>query len=165
MSRDLSPTFRQAMFDENPDETVIEYLTLDRATWQAPVRLVAHVDPKTRDGETFVPYPLATKLPDDVDDGRAPVLELLADNVSRELTAHLRTDKSIITAKSERALLSSFDQPEVTFEGEIREAIIGQRDIRAEIRVEPVLDETFSRLRMDAENAPGLHRGGRGLKV
>lgn len=165
MSRTLSTAMRQAMFDEETTEEVIAFLTLDREGWAAPVYLVNYAENLERDGKTFVAYGFDIQLPEDSDGTGVPILEIVGDNVARELVDELRANTLPIRATIEVALVSAFETPEITYSGECYFAEASEREIRTTMTVEPILDESFSRLTITPETAPGAFRSGRGLSL
>lgn len=128
MSRTLSSAALRAMFAEDTGDYPILLITVTHSTLPTPIRVSS--DPTTRlsatDAEViygtvsrsvsypFLPFQIS--LPSDFEDS-APRAKITLDNVSRELTAAVRTLDSPPSVTIEMVMASSPDTVEAEFPG------------------------------------------------
>lgn len=126
MSRTLSSTALRALFAEDTGDYPILLVTVTHDTFQAPIRVSS--DPTTRlsatDAEiiygtvsrsmSFAFLPFQISLPGEFEDS-APRARISIDNVSRELTAAVRTLTSPPVVTIELVMASTPDVVEATF--------------------------------------------------
>jgi hypothetical protein len=112
----LSAPVKAGMLAGITDEGLIPLIVIDHADWAAPIRLSGdRVDTVSR-GETYTATPFELSLPDDID-GRPRSAQLALVDLSRGLTAALRTARGAPTVAIELVRLADPDSLEASFSG------------------------------------------------
>ena len=108
MPRAVSSTFKAGLLAGATAEGAIALLTITHASLPAPIRLSSDRVDTTSRGETYQAFPFELVLPDDREE-QPPRAEMRFSNVSREITAWLR---SLPTAPEITIELVRLDDPE-----------------------------------------------------
>lgn len=122
MSRSLSLTMRMAANAQETGEVIIALVTVTHPSLDAPIRLssdptqILSVDDLTYGtvsrGDTYLFLPLKVTLPEESDDAE-PGIQLVIDNVSREVVPVVRSITSPAQVTVELVLASDPDNVEV----------------------------------------------------
>lgn len=152
----LSQAFLQAIHGQESDQVLLPLVRLSHPSWEDDVRLVSDWQAITHQGKEYVPYAFEISLPDDDAEG-LPVLQWVADNVSRELVVMLRAVSDKITARVVWVLASQPDFIEAgPFDVEMAAVEYDAQTLSGTMQIEPILDEPFGYLTMTPKTAPGL---------
>lgn len=89
MSRAPSLLARQALNASATADAFLILLTLSHAEMAAPIRVSSDAVDTVSRGETFVAFPFALTLPDDIDN-QSPEARLTIDNIDRQIVQALR---------------------------------------------------------------------------
>ena len=139
----LSNNLLTAMNMPETGEVFVPLVKLSHPDLPADLRFVADEVSLTHGGEVYQPLSFQVTLPDDTDQG-IPVLRWVADAVSQEITAALRSVDGVITAQIKYVLVSS---PEVVelgpYDVEMRTAEYDAFTVGGPMTIEPILDEGF----------------------
>jgi len=156
MRTSLSGPALEAMHSVSTDEVFLPLVKLSQSAWADSIRIVPNHQPITHGGEVYQPYAFDISLPDEEAEG-VPVLNWVADNVDRTITAAIRAVTGYIDAEVIWVLASSPDHIEVgPLSLEMRAAEYDAFQISGTLGVEPILEAQFGTLSMNPKNAPAL---------
>lgn len=122
MGRQVSNTFKKAVFDQQTSEAFILLLTIDHPSFTQPIRVCsdpyedlpdAGVRGVVSQGDEYLYLPFSISLPVQDIAGVARA-SLSVDNISREIVAAVRRANSALSIKIEIVLASDVNAPEVT---------------------------------------------------
>lgn len=156
MRTTLSAAALEAMHSVSTSEVLLPLVKLSQDAWADSIRIVPNHEPITHLGEEYLPYAFDITLPDEESEG-VPVLNWVADNVDRTITAALRAVTGYVKAEVVWVLASSPDHIEIALaELELRAFEFDAQQISGTLGVEPILDAQFGVLSMNPKNAPAL---------
>lgn len=156
MSRTVSATFLGAIQAQETDEAFIVLLTIDHDDFVSPIRVSSDGVDTDSGGDTFIAFPFDISLPSDKD-GETPKLLLVIDNVSREITAALRTITSPPTIIMEIVLQSDPDTIEATFlDFTMRNVDYNVLTVSGQLNLEALEIEPYPKDRFVQSKFPGL---------
>lgn len=100
MSRNVSATARQALYDQSSGEVFLVLLEIDHPDLTAPIRLVHNTEEVIHGGNTYAPYAFKVDLPDENEDGIGNA-KLTIDATDRQIVYAVRavTDAPSLTIK------------------------------------------------------------------
>lgn len=153
--RTVSSNARAALYAAQTSEVLLQLLTIDHADLGAPLRLVNNTEAIVSDGETFQPFPFSLVLPAE-SDSELPTVELVVDNVSRELLEEVRAISTPFTLTIEIVLASSPDTVEASYNLESRSATYDAMSIRFQLGAEAFMAEPFPTDIYTPTTNPGL---------
>lgn len=142
MPRPVSQVFRSAVYAQETGEALLHLLRLYHASIPGGVLYFANNTTNIiSNGETYVGCPFEINTPDDRDDV-LPEVRLAIDNVSRDLTATIRSITTPIEAELETVVAST---PDVIEEGPyrftVRLVVWDVNTVSGTLRFEDVLNE------------------------
>ena len=88
--RDTSTAARAALYAPQTAAVFLHLLTIDHDDMPSPVRFVDNLTDIVSNGDTYTAFPFRAVLPADVDN-ELPQLDLIVDNVTRELVDEVRS--------------------------------------------------------------------------
>lgn len=153
--RTVSSNARAALYAAQTSEVFLQLLTVDHPDLGAPLRLVNNTESIVSDGETFEPFPFELVLPAETDT-ELPTVELVVDNVSRELLEEVRSISTPFTLTIEIVLASSPDVIEASYDLESRSATYDASSIRFQLGAEAYMSEPFPADIYTPTTYPGL---------
>jgi hypothetical protein len=121
----------------------LHLLVIDHDTMPAPVRLVANTEDVVSDGETYTAFPFRCVLPPAVQ-GELPQLDLVVDNVTRELVDEIRSIATPASLTISVVLAATPDTVEVgPYLLEVVGAAYDRHEVRLSLAAEPLLTEPY----------------------
>lgn len=157
--RTLSSNARAALYAAQTAEVFLQLLTIEHDDLVAPIRLVDNTEAIVSAGETFDPFPFRIVLPAETDT-ELPTVELVVDNVSRELLEEVRSISTPFTVTLEIVLASDPDTVEAgPFLFESRSASYDVQTLRFELGAETFMTEPFPADIYTPTTYPGLFEG------
>ena len=159
MSRTLSLEGLQALFAEHTGDVICEAITITHDDLVDPVRLVSNTEPISWNGNEYSPFPFEITLAPDVEE-TMPVVQVVIDNIHRDLIANLRSWESppdveleIFRIDADRKLTREIGTDMFS----LRTASWDAHTIRARLAYEyDVLNEPAVKDRFTPNLAPGL---------
>lgn len=143
MSRDVSATARAALYAPQTSEVLLTLLTIDHDDMPSPVRFVDNLEDVTSRGDTYTAFPFRAVLPADVE-GELPQVEVVVDNVTRELVAEIRSIATPASVTLEIILASDPDTVEAgPWHLEVVAATYTATEIRLTLTAEALMSEPY----------------------
>jgi len=143
VSRDTSTAARAALYAPETSAVFLHLLTIDHADMVSPVRFVDNTEDIVSNGETFTAFPFRAALPADVPD-EIPTLDLVVDNVTRDLVDEVRSISTPATVTIEVIIADDPDTVEVgPFEMEVVSATYSATEMRLTLTSERLLNEPY----------------------
>jgi hypothetical protein len=143
MSRNVSATARQAVYEAETGEAFLILLTLEHVDLSAPIRVSSDGVDTVSNGNTFTAFPFRLCLPEDSDE-RPPRAKLQIDNVDRQIVLAVRSVTGPISVKMEIVLASDPDTVEASFpDFELRDVSYDALVVEGELSLESFLREPF----------------------
>lgn len=143
MSRTLSTPARAALYAPETGKVFLTLLTIDHDDMAWPVRLGDNLTDITSRGNVYTAFPFVTSIPPDAD-GELPQVDLVCDNVTRDL---ITTVRSIATPASVTIEVVIADTPDTVEVGpylfDIMSATYDALQIRFSLLYEPLMQEPF----------------------
>lgn len=165
MIRDVSNTFRSAVYAQQTSEVFIMLVTISHPDFEDDIRLAndpfevlpdAGVRGVVSRGEEYLYLPFNINLPAQNDTGLARA-SLSIDNIDRRMVAAVRQASSAIGVTIEIVLASDVDTPEVTVQDfRLERVTYDAMTISGEISVEYYDLEPFPARRFTPSDFPGL---------
>jgi hypothetical protein len=156
LSRTVTATARQAVYDAETSEAFLILLTLTHADLAGPIRVVNNAVDVVSGGDTFLAFPFRIRLPSDTDE-RPPRATLQIDNVDRQIVTAIRTVTGAIGVLMEVVLASDPDTVEASFpDFTLRQVTYDALVVQGELSLEPVVLEPFPAQRFTPSAFPGL---------
>ena len=154
--RSLSSAAKAAIYAQETGEEFIILLTIDHTDLSAPIRVAgARTDVVSR-GDTYLAFPFQIDLPQERDD-EPPRVNLVIDNVDRQIVTAVRTMSSAPTVTMEVILASAPDTVEAgSFEFTLKRVRYDRLVVSGEVSYEDILDEQFPGGRFVPANFPAL---------
>ena len=159
MPRTLSALARKALYSQETGEVPILLLTILVGS-EIAARICDSFTPVTSRGQTFSPFPFSLVLPEESDEG-AMRARLAVDNVSRELTAWLRSlqPSPVPTVRIELVLAGTPDVVERSWPRLMFGApVVDAATISVELTDYDISQEPVSQLTFDPAGFPGLFK-------
>lgn len=153
--RTLSSNARAALYAAQTSQVLLRLLTIEHDDLGTPLRLVDNTEAIVSDGETFQPFPFVMALPAETEN-ELPTVELIVDNVSRELLEEVRSISTPFTIILAVVLASSPDTVEASYRLESRSATYDAQSIRFQLGAEAFMVEGFPTLTYTPTTNPGL---------
>ena len=154
--RETSAAFRRAAFSQQSDEVFLTLVKLSHADFADDIRLVNDWHAVTHQSATYQPFAFTIELPDD-ETGVVPVLSWSADMVTLDLIRALRSITGAISARVVQVLRSSPDTIEIDLgDVELRAIEYNARSLSGTMTIEPVLEQSVSRMTFTPSTTPGL---------
>ncbi|KTR07331.1 hypothetical protein NS365_04545 [Aureimonas ureilytica] len=154
------------MFGQQTGEVPVVLLTISHPMLSAPIRLSG--DPTARLSEQPLRYgtasrgalydflPFAISLPDDVSE-RAPVAQIVLDNVDRTLVSMVRSIPTPSTVRIEIVLASSPDAVEIDFPAfQVQGVTFDASSMTLQLGLDDLTDKPFPAGNFDPSGFPGL---------
>ena len=143
MPGDASAATRAALYAPQTSLVLIHLLTIDHDDMAAPVRFCDQLTDVVSRGDTYTAFPCQWQRPPDVD-GEMQRIEMVLDNVSRELVQTVRSISTPAAVTIEIVTSAALDTVEWgpgNFEfGGIR---MTERELRIQLVAEQLLSEPF----------------------
>jgi hypothetical protein len=143
VSRDLTSAALQAIFAQQTGEVLLFLVTIDHATFGAPVRLVSDKGDVVSGGETYSTFPFSVVLPTE-DPEQIPRCSIQICNVDRQILAALEELSTPPTVEVSIVLASTPNTVEV---GPFRFLLVDYSEdalqIQGTLSHRNVLDEPF----------------------
>lgn len=165
MSRALSTTAKNALFAQQTSEVFIILLTISHPSFDDDIRVasdpfellpVLNVKGVVSRGEEFVFIPFDIKLPDQTDSNIARAT-LTVDNISREITAAVRTADSSVSVKIEVVLASDPNTVEISIDDfRLNSVTYNAFTVSGELSMDYYDLEPFPSSRFNPSDFPGL---------
>jgi len=157
MSRSVSTSFLSAVNVQETDEVFLILLQIDHSTLGSPIRLVNNMVDIVSNGFSFIGYPFAISLPDDIED-QLPSVNMTIDNVDRQIVAAVRTISSPATISMSLILASDPNTIEVgPIEMTLREVKYNALHVTGTLQPADLLNEMFPVDQFTPGKYPGLH--------
>lgn len=156
MSRNVSLTTRQALYDQETGESFLLLVTINHDDLPQPIRVSSdEVDTVSR-GNTFQKCAFEITLPDDVEE-RAPRARVRIGNVDRQIVKTIREIQTAPTITIEVVPGSDPDTVEAAFPDFILSDVsYDALVIEGEMSLDELLSEPFPSGRFDPARFPGL---------
>lgn len=138
--RDTSIAARAALYAPQTGKVFLHLLTIDHDDMPARVRFVDNLDDITSRGNVYTAFPFRALLPADVE-GELPTLDLVVDNVTRELVDEVR---SIATPAEITIEVVIADTPDTVEVGPILLEVAGVSYDRQELRLSLVSERLMT---------------------
>jgi len=156
MSRNVSATFKQAMFAQETSEAFLPLITLEHDDLDSPIRVVHNHTEITSNGNTFLPYAFQLMLPDDTERNVCQG-KLTIDNVSREIIEAIRSISSAPTVTIQIVLASDPDTVEIEYSDfKLKEITYDAEWVSGNLVIETFSKEPFPGDSFTPGNFPGL---------
>lgn len=153
MSRTLSANARAALYAAASDEVWLQLITIEHASIGTPIRLVNNTEDIVSGGETFTAFAFELLLPAT----DAMQVELVVDNVTRELITEVRSIDTPLDITLEIVLASDPDTVEAgPFVFQSRAVEYDVQRLRLTLAYEPLLQEPFPAGEYTPLDYPGL---------
>lgn len=136
---------------------VLALLRIESASFGAPFLLANDTQSWVSNGDTYIGFPFAVKLPNDKD-GENAVLELEIDNLGFDLTAELESKAPGVPVRG-TLILADRATPNIhdfRFSGELINVSGSQETINAQISNAHKLDRSVTLLRHNPQTSPGI---------
>ena len=141
--RDTSAAARAALYAAQTGKVFLHLLTIDHDDMPAPVRFVDDLVDITSRGNLYTAFPFRALLPADVD-GELPQLDLVVDNVTRDLVDEIRSIATPAEVTLEVVIADTPDTVEAgPFNLEVVRATYNAREIRLSLASESLLTEPY----------------------
>lgn len=151
--RTLSTNARAALYAAQSDEVWLQLLTVEHSAIATPIRIVANTENIVSRGETYTAFPFQISLPAT----SAESVELVVDNVTRELIEEVRGIDTPLTLTLEVVLASAPDTVEAgPFAFQSRAVEYDVQRMRFTLAYEPLLQEPFPAYTYTPLDYPGL---------
>lgn len=151
--RSISTAGRAALYAAQSDTAWLQLVTIEHDSIGTPIRLVCNTEDVVSRSETYQAFPFAIHLPatDQMQ------VELVVDNVTRELVEEVRSIDTPLTVTLEIVLASDPDTIEAgPFSFESRSAEYDVQQMRLTLAYEPLLNEPFPAHSYTPIDYPGL---------
>jgi hypothetical protein len=153
MSRTVSDTLKQAMFDQETDEVIVLLLTITHPDLSETYRISSdnadlldeelQLRGTTSRENDYNFLPMSASLPEEGDDA-SNTIQITIDNVSQELTEPLKSVVTPATVTAEVVLASAPDDVEVTFpDFELTSADVDAGSIKFSLTVDVMASEPY----------------------
>lgn len=154
----VSPELKAAAYAQETSDGLLVLLTLDHADLAEPIRVVANTVNVTSRGQEFIAFPFEVVLPGSSEDA-PPRARLTIDNVSREITAAIRSIGSAVDVTIEAVRLEDPDSVEVSFpDFKLRDVTWDVNTVSGELQLEDMTREPFPADNFSPAEFPGLLR-------
>lgn len=151
--RSISAAGRAALYAAQTDDIWLQLLTIEHSSLGTPIRLAANTEAVTSRSDTYLAFPFAIALPAT---GQESV-ELIVDNVSRELIDEVRSIDTPLTITLEVVRAADPDTVEAgPFEFQSRAVEYDVQRMRFTLAYEPLLNEPFPAYSYTPLDYPGL---------
>lgn len=151
--RTLSTNARAALYASQSDEVWLQLLTIEHDDIGIPIRLVANTEDIVSDGNTFTAFPFELAIPATAQES----VELIVDNVTRELIEEVRAIDTPLDITLEIVLASDPDTVEAgPFVFQSRSVEYDVSRMRFTLAYEPILNEPFPAYDYTPIDYPGL---------
>jgi len=151
--RTLSTNARAALYAAQSDEVWLQLLTVEHSAIVTPIRIVANTEDVVSRGDTYTAFPFEISIPAT----SAESVELVVDNVSRELIEEVRSIDTPLTLTLEVVLASHPDTVEAgPFAFQSRAVEYDVQRMRFTLAYEPLLSEPFPAYVYTPIEYPGL---------
>lgn len=157
MSREISQTALRAMFAQETEEVFLICLRISHPDITT-FRLVNNTEPVVRLDGTYQPYPFEVVLPKDTE-GQVPQVNLVVDNVDREVSRQLENLQGRPRVEFEVVLASQPDTIEAgPFDFSLMNATVNAIVISGTLGYEDnILNQAFPAQSYSPINSPGLY--------
>jgi hypothetical protein len=154
--RNLSLPALQAIFTQDTGEVFLMCLTIDGPGLAAPIRLVDDQQDLVRTAGTFQAFPFQIAMPQESED-QLPQVQLVVDNVDRQIVQAIRALTSPPTVTLEVVLASSPNTLEAgPFAMTLRHSDYDATAVSGTLGYEDMLNEPFPKDSFTPTNSPGL---------
>jgi len=151
--RSISTAGRAALYAAQTDDIWLQLLTIEHSSIGTPIRLAANTEAVVSRGDTYLAFPFEIALPAT---GQESV-ELIVDNVSRELIDEVRSIDTPLTITLEVVRAADPDTVEAgPFEFQSRAVEYDVQRMRFTLAYEPLLNEPFPAHSYTPIDYPGL---------
>lgn len=162
MPRTLSPAARIAMFSSQTDKVVTALVKVAGTGIPTPLRLARNRSnvTSTVDGgsQVYTAFPFNVTLPDDKDDGSVKTVQLVVDNVTREMVIAVR---DLTVPPTVTLWLVLADSPNTIEVGPLSFVVAGAQydagQMVLTLKYEDRLGNKLNGLDFDPINFPGVH--------
>lgn len=151
--RTISTNARAALYAAQSDEVWLQLLTVEHDDIATPIRLVCNTEDVVSRGDTYTAFPFEISIPATAQE----TVELVVDNVTRELIEEVRGIDTPLTLTLEVVLASDPDTVEAgPFAFQSRAVEYDVQRMRFTLAYEPLLQEPFPAYTYTPIEYPGL---------
>lgn len=151
--RTLSTNARAALYAAQSDEVWLQLLTVEHSAIVTPIRIVANTEDIVSRGDTYTAFPFEISIPATSSES----VELVVDNVTRDLVDEVRSIDTPLTLTLEVVLASDPDTVEAgPFAFQSRAVEYDVQRMRFTLTYEPLLQEPFPAYVYTPIDYPGL---------
>lgn len=157
MPNNISPYMMSNLVAQSSSDPFLTLVTLNHASFGAPVRLVNNNEDVESRGNTFVAFPMTIRFP--AEDGEsARDFQIEFDNVSLELIDEIRSVTDPIDVLIELIFASMPDDVQVS-QGDLKlyNVTYNAQSIRATILLDNFLNTEMTSEKYNPDNFPGLY--------
>ena len=159
MSRTLSSAAQAAMNAQETAEAFVVLLEITHAAMPTPLRVASVRSEIISNGDTYLGFPFEIPLPEESGD-RPPEVELVIDNIDRQIVDAIRVLTSPPTVSLSVILESTPDQIEAgPFNFTLKKATWNQLVVTGTLSYEDILDEPWPSGTFNPSEFPGLFKG------
>lgn len=139
----MSTAARAALYAPQTSAVFLDLLTIDHDDMDAPVHFVNNLTDITSNGSVFTAFPFQAVIPPDVE-GELPQIDLVVDNVTRDLIADVRSISTPASVTLEVIIASAPDTIEAgPFLFQVTAAEYDAQEIRLSLTSEPLMQEPY----------------------
>jgi hypothetical protein len=151
--RAISADGRAALYAAQSAEVWLQLLTITHDSIGTPIRLVSNTEAVTSRGDAYLAFPFELAIPATAQES----VELIVDNVTRELIDEVRSIDTPLSISLEIVLASAPDTVEAgPFIFQSRSAEYDAQRMRLTLAYEPMLNEPFPAYSYTPLDYPGL---------
>lgn len=157
MARNYSSEYKSTLAEVSAPEAPLVLLEIDHAELDAPVRVVNDTQDVISNGNTYIAFPFACKMPDDFEN-QLPKATLAIDNVGKELMYWIETTSGgkDSTCTFKQILRSNPDLIEWEITMSLFNVQVTPQTVSAELGFENLFSKPAISKRYRPDNSPGL---------
>jgi hypothetical protein len=154
--RNVSATFKQALFAQSTDQVFLVLLHLSHTDLPSDIYLVNNREAITSNGQEYTPYAFGVDLPGD-SEGRVTSANLVIDNTDRAIVQAVRSINDAPDVELSIVLASDPDEVELgPFAFKLRNVSYTVESVQGELFYQERLGKEIPRDRFIARNFPGM---------
>lgn len=152
----LTDNAKRAIHAQETDEIFLPIAKLTHPVWPEPFLIVPNDEPVTHLGEIYEPFPFLVNPPND-EEGLIPVLNWVADNVSREMIVALRSVTGAVTVRIAWIMLSEPDDVQIgPYTMKLKAVEYDELTVQGNLGIRDIMNKSFGYLRMTPSLTPAL---------
>jgi len=159
VSRNLSPTTEQALYDEETGEVIATLITISHADLNDPIRLTDNGEDVTYNGNTYMHFPYRIQLPRDEDEASGSLAHVEVDAVDRRVVEAIRNISGVPDFDLIVANISDPNSPTVEVEWptfSLANARYDSTSVKGDLVLEVLTEEPFPADKQDPSRFPGM---------